>query len=93
MASAELINSWIVQRDSKIVQLNAISSTIDSILGDGVASATFDTGVSGARQAYVALPIDKLMAMQSKLESQINRLDRMIRTGGGLNSGVVRRYG
>lgn len=89
-----LVDHYKARLVAKQALLTEMDDALMKVLADGVEQATFDTGTWGARQHVKNLTPEKIQSQMSIIESQIERLCRMLgQTGGGLKRLTYSRYG
>ena len=71
-----------ISYDRKVASLAVLNDTYDRLVAEGIEQATFDTGTYGARQHVKNAKLSELQSQITILESQIDRLARLLNCEG-----------
>ena len=71
-----------ISYDRKVASLAILNDTYDRLVAEGIEQATFDTGTYGARQHVKNAKLSELQSQITILESQIDRLARLLNCEG-----------
>ena len=71
-----------ISYDRKVASLEILNDTYDRLVSEGIEQATFDTGTYGARQHVKNAKLSELQSQITILESQIDRLARLLNCEG-----------